>query len=66
MSKAFQCDNCLEFYGGDPALVDGNHNEFCSNCVRVMSILGKIDPFAYTKTNEEENDYGMECLSPRF
>ena len=66
MSRAFQCDNCLEFYGGDPTLVDGNHNEFCSNCVRVMSILGKIDPFAFGTKKKGENDRGMECLLSRF
>ncbi len=45
MSKAFQCDNCLECFPGAPAH-ELRDREICSSCLRGLKALGVIDPFA--------------------
>lgn len=48
MSKAFQCDNCLDCFPGSPEeVIDGK--DICHSCVRVLKALGTIDPFVKTR-----------------
>ena len=45
MSKAYQCDNCLECFPGVPAKVIGGEKEICHNCDRVYRAFASVDPF---------------------
>lgn len=54
MGKAYCCDNCKECYPGDPKLTE-NGMDFCPNCVRVLEVFSKIDPFDI-KRRSKNND----------
>ena len=54
MSKAYLCDNCGEFFAGDPKVTDANGRDICPKCVRVIEILGTIDPFEFNCSVRDE------------
>ena len=54
MSKAYQCDNCREYFSGEPGIKDGIY-DICPNCTRTLRILGKIDPFAMKNRTDKES-----------
>ena len=45
MSKAYQCDNCLECFPGAPAKEIGEGKELCQHCLRVFQAFASTDPF---------------------
>ena len=45
MSKAYQCDNCLEYFPGAPAKEIGDGKELCHRCLRGFQAFASIDPF---------------------
>lgn len=53
MSKAFQCDNCLECFVGDAHKVLPNGDEVCSDCLRVIKALSTINPVARIKLRSD-------------
>ena len=57
MSKAYQCDNCLECYPGDAPYQGNNRNELCPGCFRALKFLGSIDPFFIKPKFETEEIY---------
>ena len=61
MAKAFQCDNCLDTFIGDPHHVLEHGTELCSGCFRTLNALGMIDPFEIGKrkgvTDDEQTSY---------
>ena len=45
MSKAYQCDNCLECFPGAPAKEIGEGKELCPRCLRGFQAFASMDPF---------------------
>lgn len=56
MSKAFQCDNCLDCFPGSPEEVIGG-KDICHSCVRVLKVLGTIDPFVIKLRSDKQVDW---------
>ena len=58
MSKAFQCDNCLECFVGDAHKVLPNGDEVCSDCFRTIKALSTINPVAGIKLRSDKPGTG--------
>ena len=63
MSKAFQCDNCLECFPGEPEKVI-DRKDLCYSCVRVLKVLGAIDPVAHIKLRQDRPGDWEQTESP--
>lgn len=56
MSIGYKCDNCLECFAGTSAYrSDNGRIDICPNCMRAISALNKIDPFAFKPDKNKED-----------
>lgn len=59
MSKAFQCENCLECFPGAAHHITKAGNEICSGCHRALEALAGSDPLDVPARIKLRHDTGV-------